>query len=79
MRDDGIGSGDPVGHWLESSITWTCTYNNETGGTLTFGDSAEKNEMCIFLARFYSAPSGDEIECQSPSPSGAGQVTNNVP
>ncbi len=61
------------------SITWTCTYNNETGGTLTFGDSAEKNEMCIFLARFYSAPSGDDIECQSPSPNGAGQVTNNVP
>jgi hypothetical protein len=61
------------------SITWTCTYNNQTGGTLTFGDSAQKNEMCIFLARFYSAPSGDDIECQSPSPSGAGAVTNNVP
>jgi hypothetical protein len=26
-----------------------------------------------------SAPSGDDIECQSPTPSGAGQVTNNVP
>ncbi len=61
------------------SITWTCTYNNQTGGTLTFGDSAEKNEMCIFLARFYSAPSGDDIECQSPLPNGTGQVTNNVP
>lgn len=61
------------------SITWTCTYNNQTGSTLTFGDSAEKNEMCIYLARFYSAPSGDDIECQSPTPSGAGQVTNNVP
>jgi len=61
------------------SITWTCTYNNQTGGTLTFGDSAEKNEMCIFLARFYSAPSGDDIECQSPSPNGAGTVTDNVP
>jgi hypothetical protein len=61
------------------SITWTCTYNNMTGGTLTFGDSASKNEMCIFLARFYSAPSGDDIECQSPSPNGTGMVTNNVP
>jgi len=61
------------------SITWTCTYNNTTGSTLTFGDSAQKNEMCIFLARFYSAPSGDDIECQSPSPNGAGMVTNNVP
>jgi len=61
------------------SITWTCTYNNSTMGTLTFGDSALKNEMCIFLARFYSAPYGDDIECQSPSPNGTGAVTNNVP
>jgi hypothetical protein len=61
------------------SITWTCTYNNHTMGTLTFGDSALKNEMCIFLARFYSAPSGNDIECQSPSPNGVGMVTNNVP
>jgi hypothetical protein len=61
------------------SITWTCTYNNHTMGTLTFGDSAQNNEMCIFLARFYSAPSGDDIECQSPSPQSAGMVTNNVP
>jgi hypothetical protein len=69
----------PVGLNPGDSITWTCTYDNETGGTLNFGDSAQKNEMCIFLARFYSAPSGDDIECQSPTASGAGQVTNNVP
>jgi hypothetical protein len=61
------------------SITWTCTYNNNTGSTLIFGDSAQKNEMCIYLARFYSAPSGNDIECQSPSPNGTGMVTNNVP
>ena len=61
------------------SITWTCTYDNDTGAPLQFGDSAQKNEMCIYLARFYSAPWGDDIECQSPSPSGAGAVTNNVP
>jgi Copper type II ascorbate-dependent monooxygenase, C-terminal domain len=61
------------------SITWTCTYDNTTGNTLTFGDSAAKNEMCIFLARFYSAPSGNDIECQSPTPDGAGVVSNNIP
>jgi hypothetical protein len=61
------------------SITWTCTYNNTTMGTLTFGDSAIKNEMCIFLARFYSAPSGNDIECQSPAPNGAGVVSSTVP
>lgn len=61
------------------SINWTCTYNNGTGGTLTFGDSALKNEMCIFLARFYSAPSGNDIECQSPTASGAGVVSTSTP
>jgi hypothetical protein len=61
------------------SINWTCTYNNTTGSTLTFGDSALKNEMCIFLARFYSAPSGNDIECQSPSDMDEGTVTDNVP
>jgi hypothetical protein len=29
--------------------------------------------------RFYSAPSGNDIECQSPTASGAGVVSNNVP
>ena len=61
------------------SITWTCTYDNMTGSTLTFGDSALKNEMCIYVGRYYSSPTGDDIECQSTSPNGAGAVTNNVP
>jgi Copper type II ascorbate-dependent monooxygenase, C-terminal domain len=46
-------------------ITWTCTYNNDTGRTLTFGESAETNEMCIYLARFFSAPDGAQLECQA--------------
>jgi hypothetical protein len=52
-------------------ITWECTYNNTTGSTLTFGESAEKNEMCIYLARYYSNPNGDQMECQSVGTSGA--------
>jgi hypothetical protein len=51
-------------------ITWTCTYDNETGRTLTFGESAENNEMCIFLARFYSAPDGSQLECQATGATG---------
>jgi hypothetical protein len=51
-------------------ITWTCTYDNETGHTLTFGESAENNEMCIFLARFYSAPDGSQLECQATGATG---------
>jgi hypothetical protein len=48
------------------SITWTCTYNNDTGMTLTFGDSAVKNEMCIVVGRYYSSNQNDaQIACQS--------------
>jgi hypothetical protein len=49
-------------------ITWTCTYNNSTGQTLTFGDSAATNEMCIFTGRFYSSPTGADLECQAQGP-----------
>lgn len=49
-------------------ITWTCTYNNNTGQTLTFGDSASVNEMCIFTGRFYSSPTGQDMECQAYGP-----------
>jgi hypothetical protein len=48
------------------TIDWTCTYNNDTGTTLEFGDSAEKNEMCIYIARFFSSPDGDDLTCETP-------------
>ncbi|HVW26181.1 MAG TPA: hypothetical protein VHC69_12480 [Polyangiaceae bacterium] len=48
------------------SITWACTYNNTTGMTLTFGESVQTNEMCIYLARYYTTNSDDtQIECQA--------------
>src|SRR5207248_818565 len=34
-------------------ITWTCSYYNDTGSTLTFGDSAKTNVMCIYMAQYY--------------------------
>ena len=37
-----------------STITWACTYNNDTGQTLTFGEHAATNEMCIFSGVFYT-------------------------
>jgi hypothetical protein len=53
------------------SINWTCTYDNNTGKTLTFGDSAATNEMCIYVARYYSTDTNDvQIACQSPSANG---------
>ena len=30
-----------------TTITWSCTYVNDTGSTLTFGESASTNVMCI--------------------------------
>jgi hypothetical protein len=52
------------------SITWTCTYDNTTTKTLMFGESAEDNEMCIYLARFFSDPDGSQLECQAMGPTG---------
>ena len=48
------------------AISWTCSYDNDTDQTLTYGDSALKNEMCIYIARFISSPSGADLECETP-------------
>jgi hypothetical protein len=52
------------------SIRWTCTYDNDTATTFTFGDSAEKNEMCIYIGRFFSSPNGDDLNCETPYATG---------
>jgi hypothetical protein len=45
------------------SITWNCSYYNNTGATLTFGDSALSNVMCIYIGQYYpaSATAPDDI------------------
>jgi hypothetical protein len=53
------------------TITWTCTYDNPTSMTFTFGESASTNEMCIYLARYYSSNADDtQVACQAISPQG---------
>jgi hypothetical protein len=53
------------------SIDWTCTYQNNTGMTLTFGNSAATNEMCIFVGRYYSTNADDvQIVCMAGSDQG---------
>jgi hypothetical protein len=53
------------------SIDWTCSYNNMTGNTLTFGNSAATNEMCIFVGRYYSTDANDvQIVCMAGSAQG---------
>jgi hypothetical protein len=46
---------DPPLHLASGTqITWSCTYNNDSGGALSFGESASKNEMCILVGEFYN-------------------------
>lgn len=44
-----------------SIVTWACTYNNKTGSTLTFGESANTNEMCILAGIAYPKTPGVEL------------------
>jgi len=47
-------------------VTWTCTYVNDTTETLTFGESALTNVMCIFSMQFYPVqdPNNPTIDCE---------------
>jgi hypothetical protein len=49
------GAPSPVQMTSSASITWSCSYYNDTGATLTFGDSAVSNVMCIYLGQYYPA------------------------
>jgi hypothetical protein len=49
------GQTTPVKMTAAQSITWDCKYNNTTGTTLTFGDSAQTNVMCIYIGQYYPA------------------------
>jgi hypothetical protein len=54
----------PLNLTAGTTITWSCTYQNDTGRTLTFGESALTNEMCIFPGEFYNK-SGVQISYQA--------------
>ena len=43
------------------AISWSCTYDNQTGKTLHFGDSASTNEMCILVGIYYPAPNSQTL------------------
>jgi hypothetical protein len=34
-------------------LTWSCSYYNDTGSTLSFGDSAKTAVMCIYMGQYY--------------------------
>jgi hypothetical protein len=50
-----------------TSVTFACTYLNDTAQTLTFGESALTNVMCIYTMQFYPVadPSNPTIDCQT--------------
>jgi hypothetical protein len=61
----------PIAMNPDDAVTWTCTYNNETAQPITFGQSASKNEMCIYIASYYtSSPDATQLECQARMPTG---------
>jgi hypothetical protein len=45
------------------TFTFSCTWQNNTGVPLTFGESALTNEMCIFDGQYYPNPTGQGINC----------------
>jgi Copper type II ascorbate-dependent monooxygenase, C-terminal domain len=49
-----------------TNVTWGCSYNNETSQTLTFGEFAETNVMCIFTMHYYPVadPHNPTLACQ---------------
>lgn len=47
------------------TLKFNCTFVNNSPNTLTFGESAETNEMCIFVSSFYPVPEGQTtVGCQ---------------
>jgi hypothetical protein len=55
----------PLALSATATVDWSCTYVNDTGSTLTFGESALSNAMCNFGASFYpvSDPSNPVVRC----------------
>jgi hypothetical protein len=46
-----------------TDVTFTCTVLNTDVPLLTFGDSADTNEMCIYDGQFYPDPTGNGLGC----------------
>jgi hypothetical protein len=47
-----------------TKITYTCSYQNTLGQSLSFGESAVNDEMCILSGTYYPAPAGKTLGCQ---------------
>jgi hypothetical protein len=55
----------PLALAANTTIDFTCSWDNDTGATLIFGESAATNEMCIFTAQYYPIINGQTtLGCQ---------------
>jgi hypothetical protein len=45
----------PITMAAATTINWNCSYYNDTGAALGFGDSALTNVMCIYMGQYYPA------------------------
>ena len=45
------------------TFQWTCTFDNDTGAPLVYGNSALTNEMCILYGAFYPVQAQATIYC----------------
>lgn len=59
----------PVTLKAGQKIIWSCSYENNTSQTMTFGESAATNEMCIFPGTFYGGDGAGIIPFVSSDPS----------
>jgi hypothetical protein len=52
----------------KTTVTWGCTYQNDTNQTLTFGEYAQTNVMCIFTAHYWPVanPKNPTLDCETP-------------
>jgi hypothetical protein len=41
-----------------STLRFQCSYENDTGAPLVYGNSGLTNEMCVFIGLYYPAPDG---------------------
>ena len=44
-------------------LHFECHFTNDSTDTLTFGESAFTNEMCILSARYYGDGDAESIDC----------------
>ena len=59
--------GSPFQTFADNQLTWSCTFNNHTSRTITSGDSAATDEMCMATGYMFPATRPTICLCYSAS------------